>query len=349
MLIAAALWFARRYPEYQLTPDEWTKLWQNGLARFLFLTLILGTLAAFTSCISSRARLLIRAALLLLIFLDVWTHAPSQNPTISRSAYDVPLVKMNSLPAGARVMVSPFAVRKMFSARHTNSFEGFLSHRLGLMANANLLENLPKVDGFYSLYLREERPVRLMLMYAPNDQYSEPLADFASVAAVTAPGSTLEWAMRANSLPLASAGQQPVFADDPATLEALSDAAFNPRRVVYLTPGARAQVTVTNQTHATVLTKQRSAHRIELEATAEEPSLVVLSQAFYHPWKARIGDKLVPILRANHGFQAVQIPRGSSRITLTYEDTAFRRGALVSVLTLAGLGLALAFFRRQAL
>ena len=33
--------------------------------------------------------------------------------------------------------------------------------------------------------------MRLMLMYAPNDQYSEPLADFASVAAVTAPGSTM--------------------------------------------------------------------------------------------------------------------------------------------------------------
>lgn len=347
-LIGAALWFARRYPEYPLTPDEWTTLWHNGLARFFFLTLILGTLAVFTKCVSSRARLQIRVALLLLLWLDVWTHAPSQNPSINRSAYETPLVKMESRPADARAMVSPFAMRTMFSAGHTNSYEGYLWHRMGLMANCNLLESIPKVDGFYSLYLRDERPVRLMLMYALNDKFSEPLADFAGVAAVTAPGKILEWMARTNYLPLASAGQQPVFSDDPATMRALDDAAFDPRRVVYLTPEARAQVTVTNQTRATVVTKKKSAHRVELEANAEEPSLVVLSQAFYHPWKARIGKTLVPILRANHGFQAVQIPRGSSRITLTYEDARFRLGAIISLLTLATVGVALVVLKRRA-
>ena len=347
LLISAALWFACRYPEYPLASEEWTMLWQNGVARLFFLTLILGTLAAFTKCVSPRARLLIRVALLLWLWLDVWTHAPSQNPTISRSAYESPLIKMDARPDDARVMVSPFAMRKMFSAAHTNSYEGFLSHRLGLMANGNLLENLPKVDGFYSLYLREERPVRLMLMYAPNDRYSEALADFAGVAAVTAPGTTLEWTMRTNYMPLASAGQKPIFADDATTLQALGNPAFDPRRVVYLPSEARAQLTVTNQTRATVLTKKRSAHRIELEASAEEPGIVVLSQAFYHPWKARIGDTPAPILRANHGFQAVQIPSGSSHITLTYEDAAFRCGAIVSLLTLASMGGALIVLRRK--
>jgi uncharacterized membrane protein YfhO len=116
--------------------------------------------------------------------------------------------------------------------------------------------------------------------------------------------------------------------------------------VVYLRPEARPQVTVTNETHASVSIRKRSAHRVELEANADEPSLVVLSQAFYHPWKARIGGGPAPILRANHGFQAVQIPRGSSRITLTYADAMFRCGAAVSLLTVVSVGILLVIARR---
>jgi hypothetical protein len=348
VLIGVALWFARRFPEYPLTPDEWMALWKNSVARFLFLTLILGTLAAFTKCVSVRARLLVHFSFVLLLWLDVWTHAPSQNPSISRSAYEAALGNIKPPTNHARVMVSPFAVRKMFYSEQTNSYRTYVWHRLGLMGNCNLIESIPKVDGFYSLYLREERPVRLMLMYAPNDKYSESLADFASVAAVTAPGQVVEWAARTNYLPLATAGQKPLFADDSSTLQALADPVFDPRRVVYLPLEARGHVTVTNRTHAVISVKERTAHRIELEANAEEPSLVVLSQAFYHPWKARIGRTPVPILRANHGFQAVQIPGGSTRLTLTYEDTKFRCGAVVSLLTLASVGTLLVIARRRA-
>jgi len=74
----------------------------------------------------------------------------------------------------------------------------------------------------------------------------------------------------------------------------------------------------------------------------------VLSQAFYHFWNARLGETLAPILRANHGFQAIQIPRGASHVTLTYEDTRFRSGAIISFLTLASVCGALIVLRRRA-
>lgn len=335
-LIVVAVWFARRYPEYALTAGEWTDLWRNGAARIGFLTLIIGALILAGRTARPQTRLLVQVSLPFLLWLDVWTHAPSQNPSIHRSAYDTPLVRLEPRSSGARAMVSPFAVKTMLFTGPTNAMEEYLWHRMGMMANCNLLEGIPKVDGFYSLYLRDERPVRLAL-YPPNDSYPEALADFTGVAFVTAPGRIVEWIARTNHLPLASAGQQPIFADGPTTLSALVDARFDARRVVYLPLETRAQVTATNQTRASVVTKQWSAHRVALEAQAEEPSLVVLSQAFYHPWKARLGDTPTPILRANHGFQAVQVPRGFSSVTLTYEDGHFRLGAGVSLVMLAGV------------
>ena len=126
------------------------------------------------------------AALLGLLWLDVLTHAPRQNPTVARAAYEPELAKMEPRPrlGESRAMVSPSASYQLFYTMLTNQFDDFTFHRLGMVANANLLDGIPKVDGFFSLYVREERPVRLLL-YADNHCFPQPLADFASVSQVT--------------------------------------------------------------------------------------------------------------------------------------------------------------------
>jgi len=96
-------------------------------------------------------------------------------------------------PPNTRVMVSPFAVEKMFSTLQTNSYEGYLWLRLGLMANCNLLENLPRWTASTRSTCARNVPVRLTLVNPPNNKIFEPLADFASVAVITAPGKVLEW------------------------------------------------------------------------------------------------------------------------------------------------------------
>ncbi len=344
-LIAVLLWFAFRYPEFKLSADEWRSLWQNGLSRFVFLTAILGLLVVLPRFQTRRSRRLAQLALLALVWLDVLTHAPSQNPTVGRSAYDPGLVKMSPAPTlgESRAMVSPAANAQMLATLLTNQFEDFTYHRLGLVADCNLLENIPKVDGFYSLYLREERPVRTAL-YQPGYKYSEPLADFLSVSQVTAPGKIMEWKQRTNFLSVATAGQRPIYAEDAAALKAMLEPTFDPRRVVYLPLAAQGVVRVTNTTEAKVVSRRFTAHRIELATEAMEPSLLVLSQAYYHPWKVYVNGAPAQIWRANHGFQAVEIPPGHSEVRLTYEDRGFYFGAIISAVSWLGC---IVFWLRQ--
>ena len=61
-----------------------------------------------------------------------------------------------------------------------------------------------------------------------------------------------------------------------------------------------------------------------------------MAQSFYHPWQAEVDGQLVPLLHANHAFQALEVPAGRHRVTLAYRDGKFLVGGLISLATLAG-------------
>jgi uncharacterized membrane protein YfhO len=85
---------------------------------------------------------------------------------------------------------------------------------------------------------------------------------------------------------------------------------------------------------------------VDIEVEAAEPSLVVVAQTYYHDWHARLdgADGREPLLlRANHAFQAVEIPAGKHHIHFYYEDCAFEAGAAVSMV--AWLGCLICLFR----
>jgi uncharacterized membrane protein YfhO len=61
-----------------------------------------------------------------------------------------------------------------------------------------------------------------------------------------------------------------------------------------------------------------------------------------------VNGNVVPLLRANHGFQAVEVPKGQSTIELAYQDKSFQAGLVISAGGwLACLG-AMVRFRRGA-
>jgi hypothetical protein len=360
-LIGGAIWFAGRYPEFQLTSEEWSKVWQNGLVRLLFLGGILGLLLLYKWLCKAEPNpanpkqpgwivdpgsleILWAFGLLLTLWGDVMTHAPRQNPTVKRWAYEEQVVEMNPRPVvgQSRALVSRFASEKMHSTFLADQYEDYTFHRAGLVADCNLLESIPKVDGFYSLYLREERPVRFLL-YTTN--YSKPLADFSGVAQENAPGKVMEWQPRLGSMPFATAGQKPVFMDAASSLGALTNAAWNPRETVFLSLAAKGQIQATNNSDARILSSTYTSHRQEYTVTASEPSLVVVAQANYVPWKAFVNGKPTPIWQANHAFQAIEIPAGTSLVKLVYEDRLFQVGAALSVSTLILCGCMALFLR----
>jgi hypothetical protein len=82
-----------------------------------------------------------------------------------------------------------------------------------------------------------------------------------------------------------------------------------------------------------------SPQRVELAASTRFPALVLLSDAVYPGWRARVGDREVPILAANLLFRAVWVPAGRSSVVFEYRPASLRLGLAI---TLAGVVVGLA-------
>ncbi len=328
---AAILWFGHRYP-FEL--DQWPATWHNAVWRVVFLAAILGGISVLPGLTRRASIAAVAAGILVLLALDSTTHTPDFNPTIAAAEFEPGLwERYRQTPSPkfgeSRVMISPKAERVLLSSTETNLARDFFAKRLALWSNLNLLDDVPKVNGSSTLQLREQKQVETLLYGDPNRTLTG-LVDFLAVSHSTAPAYALDWSSRSNYCAMVTCGQQPVFATPETTTNALANPNFDPRKVVYLPVESKPLVVVSNQTEAKILRSQFSAHRVEIEVDAKAPSLVVIAQTFYHPWRASIDGRSVPLLRANHAFQAVQAPEGHSRIILHYQDRRLSLGAAIS-------------------
>jgi hypothetical protein len=331
--IAAILFWAWRFPFP--TDDVHTTL-LNGLSRAGFLVLTGAWLLVLTRNVESKLR---RMAPLLLIFvawLDVFTHEPRQNPTVPPNVFESNLVRaklaMKPQPelGGSRAMLSPTAALELTRFAASDPKNNFLAKRVGYCANANLLDGVPKVDGFFSLTPREFDGLLSLVYGASNGNWSR-LEDFMGVSQTTAPDNLLTWQSRTNYLPLITAGQKPVFLDDTNSLWAFGQNDFDGRKIVFLPLEEKSLVPVSNQTAANVLDAKFGNHTVDAEVDAAEPSLVVVAQTYYHNWHAEIDGQPAPLWRANVAFQAVQVPAGRHQLHFYYRDRAFEIGAWIAL------------------
>jgi hypothetical protein len=272
-------------------------------------------------------------ALLALLALEACTHLPNLAPTLGAQALEPHVVTLAPQPrlGESRALASFEAVRTAHSNPQPSVFQHLALDRLGLMYSCNLLEGIPMVGGFFPLYLREMAVTEALL----SEKFPERLADFFGVLQVTAPKTMTTWKARPTALPLVTIGQSPVFESPANALRALAREDFDPRRVVYLPPEARSAVMATNQPAARVAVSRFTAHYIELEVDTPGLALVVLAQAYYHPWRAFVEDRRVALWRANCAFQALEVPAGRHRVVLLYFDGWFYVGAALAVVTLA--------------
>ncbi len=290
--------------------------------------------------------------LILIAWLDVFTHAPKQNPTVAPSVFELNLARtklaMQPQPelGGSRVMLSPTAALELTRFGSSDSKNNFLAKRIGYCANANLLDAVPKVDGFSSLAPREFDWMLSLIYSVTNGNWSA-LEDFMGVSQTTVPGKLLEWEPRQNFLPLVTAGQKPVFLDDTNTLWTFGRNDFHGGKILFLTPEMKSLVTVSNETTAKVLNSKFSNRTVDAEVDSAEPSLVVVAQTYYHNWRAEIDGQPATLLRANVAFQAVQVPAGKHRVHLFYRDAAFEFGVVISFAALGICAWGIFFHRRS--
>ena len=307
----------------------------SGFSRAGFLLLTGGLLISNFKLQISNLKRLAPLALILIAWLDVLTHAPTQNPTVSPSVFDLNLARtklaMNPQPdlGGSRAMLSPAAALELTRFAVSDPKNNLLAKRLGYCANINLLDGVPKVDGFFSLTPREFDGLLTTLYSVTNGNFSQ-LEDFIGVSQITAPNNVLAWQPRRTFLPLVTAGQTPVFADDAIALAAFARNDLDGSRMVVLPPAEKNSVSVTHPAAAKMLGSKFRDNSVEIEAEAASPALVVVAQTYYHNWRATVDGQPAELLRANVAFQAVQMPAGKHQIRLVYRDRAFQIGAALS-------------------
>jgi hypothetical protein len=157
------------------------------------------------------------------------------------------------------------------------------------------------------------------------------LKDFLGVSHISNPTNAVEWVIRDSFLPIVTAGQQPVFLDPARTLGIMVSDRFEPLRTVYLPLEARGKINARDPMNARILSTHFSSRRLLMEVEADGPAMVVVAQAFYHPWRAYVDGKRTPLWQANYAFQALEVPSGRHNVTLAYEDRLFWWGAVVSL------------------
>jgi hypothetical protein len=321
---------------------EWQFVGRNALGRAVFLAGTLAVLLALARAQAVRARFMLVGTAVLLVVGDVMTHVPPQNPTVPAEAFAQGLLQAQDkaeLPrlGEGRVLISPGAEQRLLRDARPEMLADFLGKRLGLWSNLNLLEGVPKVNGSSTLQVREQMQVQ-SLIYGETNRFENGLLEMLGVRCFSPMENPTRWIAFSNACPLISAGQAPVFASAEETLRGLAGPGFNPREQVFLRPEDAARVNVTNRSIATVRAVKWTSHSVEAEIEAAAPSLVVICQSHYPCWRAEVGGRPVPLLRANHAFQAIEVPAGRHQVRVVYSDRQFRAGAWISMATLAGCG-----------
>jgi len=326
LVLAVARWFP--FPT-----DWWSAVWPNALGRLAFLVAGLAVLSLVWKTGRPQSRALLSFGFLVWMGLDVCTHEPQQNPAVPVRAYgDAPPPMTRAPQAGeSRALLSPEAERTMDHLVNPNLLGLYLGQRAELFSDCNLLNGIPKVGGFMSLHLVEERDVEDLL----HSRKAAPgLAQFLGVSQIASPRQLFIWDAQTNFMPWATIGQRPVFLDDNATLAALCSREFLPRRIVYLPSGARGRVEAGADEQARILSSRIEPSECVFQTSAASRVLLVVAQAFYHCWRARVDGGDVPLWRANDAFQAVEVPVGRHEVRLVYVDQMLEAGAVVSLMAL---------------
>jgi hypothetical protein len=313
--------------------DSWRAVWPNALGRLAFLWPGLALLALLFKAQNALTRSLLAYGFLLWMGLDICTHTPPQNPGVSRAAYGNFPPPMTPAPrlGEARAMLSPEAERTMDNLTNPDLLQLYLGQRAELFGDCNLLNAIPKVGGFMSLHLPAEQTVAGLLR---SGRAAPGVAEFLGVSQIASPRQLFVWEAQTNFMPWATIGQKPVFLDDDATLAALRDGGFLPRRTVYLPSAVRGQARAIGDGQARILSSYVGQSECVFETSASARTMLVVAQTGYHWWQASVDGAPVPLWRANYAFQALEVPAGRHQARLIYVDKSFEAGAVISILAL---------------
>ena len=135
---------------------------------------------------------------------------------------------------------------------------------------------------------------------------------------------------------------------DPATLLArLASADHDPHEEALVEAPLASGFTGTpgNRAPGTAAFLMNDPEHLVLRVHAPAAGFMVLADQYSPGWEATVNEKPTPIVRANYVFRLIEVPAGDSRVEFRYAPHTLRWGALVSSVTILGLGAALVLSR----
>jgi len=334
-VIAGILWHVFAHP----FPNEhpWILL-RNGAFRVLFLVLMVGAILVLGRIQNVRRQMITGLLPLVLVWLDVVTHVPRQNPTIKSSAFEPGLLtnyfKSPLRNGDARALRNGPSYDFFFHHELADPYKDYVGRRGVLFGDCNIMDGIPTPDGLYSLYLPDQQELFSQFILSPTNAFPSGFADFLSASVQSDPGNLFGWQNRPSALPFYTFGPRPIFLKSSEIPTALVQTNFDPRQIVYLPQESKKYVNASGQVHGTIHLRDIAAERWDFDTEAGAAALLVLSQAYYHPWRAYVDGKPTEILPANFAFQAVEVPAGRHRVRFIYQDRFFQVGGWITLVTL---------------
>ena len=108
---------------------------------------------------------------------------------------------------------------------------------------------------------------------------------------------------------------------------------FDPIRVAITEPGAGAPSFTPGPTEARLVSVEDT--RMTVDVSTANGGFLVLSEAQYPGWRARIDDRIVPVQRVDVMFQGVVVPAGRHTVVFELASTTLRAGIAISALAVA--------------
>lgn len=147
---------------------------------------------------------------------------------------------------------------------------------------------------------------------------------------------------RPRPLPRAFLVGEILMAADPyAAAEVLTDSRFDPRRQAVVEGAVALPAEVAPDGGGVGLGAitwvAEGPEQVVLRVEARAPALLVLADAWYPGWVARIDGRETPIYPTDVLFRGVVVPAGSHEVRFSYEPLSLRLGAAISLLALLAL------------
>jgi hypothetical protein len=132
-------------------------------------------------------------------------------------------------------------------------------------------------------------------------------------------------------------GQVAVEQDAERTYARLKAAGFDPARMAVSAEALEMAADTPATIPAEIAWNRFDINRIEMTVRAPSPGLLVVAETYYPGWRASVDGRETPIHKVNNVFRGVVLPKGESRVVLSYRPRSVYAGGVLTLLCFAGV------------